>query len=153
MKARFFSFIIALIALFAFNDASAQNPHLQGPLYAIDHGDYLEICYDFAGLGNVSEIPMQVSYTPTIHTECENPQGHVAPGQSRTLPRTSQTVPIEVSNGRARGCKTLDKDTYSAGPGPNPKWTCKVVDVSYSNITVKVRNRTFEVTDIRYPSN
>lgn len=148
MKAKFLSIVFALSALFAFNNAFAQNPHLQGPLYATDQGLFLEVCFDIAGLGNVREIPLVVTYDAYVESDCENPAGNIAPGQSRTFTRQSQTFNVEVRNGRARGCRTTTQ-TFPAGSGPNPKWSCYVTDVTYSNVSVSIGGRTFPVTDLR----
>lgn len=156
MKARIFSLLFALLAVFAFNDAFAQgkpdknigNPHLQGPLYATHTGLFLEVCFDVAGLGNVSETDLVIKYDAFVETECENPAGNVAPGQSQQFKGETEDFKVKVSNGRASDCKTTTQ-TFSAGKGPNPKWDCKVVKVTYSNISISIGGKTFPVTDIR----
>jgi hypothetical protein len=90
MKARILSFAIALIALFAFNDAFAQNPHFVGtPCYDPATGD---ISGKVAGLGKNAN---GVSITVTGDFSCDNPKDKAAPGWQSV---TKSNIPLTRSN-------------------------------------------------------
>jgi hypothetical protein len=143
MKRFLQAFAIAAITLLSVNKVSAQNAHLMAPLTATDNGLTATICYDIAGLGNVSETQLTLSYSAVVTTECTNYGGNVAPGQTK-VNKVTETFKVPVSNGRATGCVDT-KSVFPAGKCPNGNWTGSVTDVTFSNITVTVAKKTFTV--------
>jgi hypothetical protein len=147
MKVKFYSFLIALIALFAFNNAYAQNPNLRSPLTSsITQDNQLQVCYDISGLGNVSSVLIELTYDVEVQSECfnrGNREGSV-PGQSQFFEDQITTRRVPVRNGRAIGCITTT-NTYPAGTCPSGFRSSAVTSVSYSNITLEVLGETFEV--------
>jgi len=144
MKRIYLNSIIALIALFSVNSAIAQKAH--GPITGVDKGKFLTVCYDISGLGNVSDVNITVVYTATVFGECFNPgnKDESVPAHNNVVPSAGQTVNVPVTNGRAVGC--FDTTTeFTAGSCPNPNWTSVVTDVSFSNVTLTVLKKTFNV--------
>lgn len=139
MKKVFQSIAIIAIALFTVANASAQNPQLKAPLTVTDNGKTLTVCFDIAGLGNVSQTQLTVNFTSTITTICTNNGGNVAPGLVKTA-KGSQTFMVPVSNGRTTGCVTTTEPTPGRCPGGQ---TASVSDVSFSNVSVTVAGKTF----------
>jgi hypothetical protein len=140
------SSVIAILAFFSFNTASAQSVVVKQYPTATDLGKDLQICIDFAGLGNISEIGIKVSYTAQVYTDCYNSGRDTGPvpGLSRTT-SGSTTVTFPVHNGRASGCKSLGL-SFSPGKCPSGNMTGVVSDVSFSNVSLKVYDKTFSVT-------
>jgi hypothetical protein len=140
MKKVFKFFSIIAITLLTVSKASAQNPHLLSPLNVTDNGTTLTVCYDMAGLGNVTQTALTVNFTQTITTICTNNGGNVAPGLVKTV-KGSQTFMVAVTNGRATGCVT----TTEPAPGKCPNGqTASVSDVSFSNVSVSIEGKTFK---------
>lgn len=144
MKARMLTFLIALVALLSFGYANAQNPHLMSPLTSTDNGITLTVCYDIAGIGNVSQTKLTITYDAEVISECTNPGGNVAPGQTKRIRKVAEDFIVEVKNGRARGCSTT-QNVFEPGRCPNGQWTGAVTDVIFSNISITIAGKTFSV--------
>jgi hypothetical protein len=130
---------IALLA-FSVNSVSAQNIHyVDGPTIT-DNGTTLMVCGKIAGLGNNKGVNITITTTATVSTECTNPGGNVAPGQSRTENLTYTKKFWSDKNGNISFCLS----TLELKPGmcPNGKWTGRVTDVSFVNTTVMVDGKT-----------
>jgi hypothetical protein len=140
MKTVLLSFVGLLMTVLSVNTASAQNPHLMSPISTSVTADgKLEVCFDIAGLGNMTQVDVVVKYTATVNTLCYNPgssEGPV-PGQSKTYPNVSETFEVEVSNGRTGYKCVTSTQKFAAGKCPNPKWTPETT-VMFSDVTVTV---------------
>jgi hypothetical protein len=144
MKHIFLNTVIASIALFSVSSTMAQKAH--GPITSTDQGQTIRVCYDISGLGNVSEVQMTLSYTATVFAECFNPgnRDESVPAHNSVVPSAGETFTAPVRNGRAVGCFN-STTVFSPGSCPNSNWTASVTDVSFSNITLSVLRRTFNV--------
>ena len=131
------SSVLALVALFSVSTAQARNLK---SLTVTDQGNTLKVCYDVAGLGNVSETDITISYKATVTTECVNNGGNVAPGQTKTF-TGSETFTAPVRNGRTRGCFT----TTEPQPGSCPPGFAggRVSGVTFENVTLTVQGKQF----------
>jgi hypothetical protein len=143
MKTVILSFVGLLLAVASVNTASAQATKLKS-LTATDMGNSLQICYDVAGLGNVSQTKLTITYSAVVTTECTNPAGNVAPGQTKTLNNQSVNIMVSVNNGRAVGCETIGG--FTPGSCPNSQWTSAVKDVSFSNVSISIGGKTFRTS-------
>ena len=134
---KIFSSVIAMLALFTVSTVHAQ---VLKSLTVTDLGNTLKVCYDIAGLGNVSSTDITLTYTATVTTECVNQGGNVAPGQTKTT-TTSETFTAPVRNGRTVGCYT----TTEPQPGTCPPGFAggRVTDVTFTNVTLTVQGKTF----------
>jgi hypothetical protein len=140
---KFFQIItFTAIALFSVNAASAQNPMLKSPLTFTDLGTTVQVCFDIAGLGNVSQTKLSLTFTAVVTTECTNQGGNVAPGLTRTV-QTTQDFLVAVSNGRATGCVVSTEP--AAGKCPNGNFTADVTDAQFSNVSVTIGKKTFKL--------
>jgi hypothetical protein len=129
-------FQLLTIALLTTLGATAQNMHyVDGPT-TTDNGTTLTVSGRIAGLGNNKGILIKVSTTATISTECTNPAGNIAPGQSRTETITREKTFYSDKNGNVY----FELTTFEQKPGmcPNGKWTGRVTDISFVNTTVTV---------------
>ena len=115
---------------------SAQNIHFIGSPSISDNGNTLSFCAKLAGLGNNQSITIVLSTTATITTQCTNPGGNVAPGQTKTATLTKSGTFTSDKNGNVIFCLTTD--VPSPGKCPNGQWTGTVVDVSFANSGVYV---------------
>jgi len=144
MKRIYLNSLIALIALCSVNSAIAQKAH--GPITGVDQGQTIRVCYDISGLGNVSNVDITLRYTATVFGECFNPgnKDESVPAHNNVVPSAGQTLNLPVTNGRAVGC--FDSTTeFTAGSCPNTNWRSVVTDVSFSNVTLSVLKKTFNV--------
>jgi hypothetical protein len=125
----------ALLA-FSVNSVSAQNMHyVDGPT-TTDNGTTLTVCGKIAGLGNNKGVNITVTTTATISTECTNPGGNIAPGQSKTVTLSYTKKFFSDKNGNVTFCiNTLEQ---TPGVCPNGKWTGRITDVSFINTSVLV---------------
>ncbi len=139
MKKFIQSLAIFAITAFATTNAIGQNIHyVDGPT-TTDNGTTLTVCGKVAGLGNNKGITITVKTTATISTECTNPGGNVAPGQSRTVTLTFTKTFFSDKNGSVSFClNTMDQ---KPGICPNGKWTGRVTDVSFVSTTVLVNGK------------
>jgi hypothetical protein len=144
MKRIYLNTIIAAIALFSVNSAIAQKAH--GPITGVDQGLTIRICYDISGLGNVSDVDLRLAYTATVSGECFNPgnRDESVPAHNNVIPSSGETVNVPVRNGRAVGCFN-STTVFTAGGCPNGNWTSEVTGVSFSNVTLSVLKKTFNV--------
>jgi hypothetical protein len=144
MKHIFLNTVVALIALFSVSSAMAQKAH--GPITSTDNGKTITVCYDISGLGNISEVQITLSYSATVFGECFNPgnKDESVPAHNNVIPRSGETFTAPVHNGRANACFT-STTVFTAGSCPNPNWTSVVTDVAFSNITLTVLGKTFNV--------
>jgi hypothetical protein len=136
MKTTFKLLSIALVSVFSINAAVAQNIHyIDGPV-TTDNGTTLTVCGKIAGLGNNQGVDIKITTTATISTECTNPGGNVAPGQSRTETISATKKFWSDKNGNISFCV----NTLEQAPGicPNGKWTGRVTDVLFINTVVTV---------------
>lgn len=145
MKSILLKSLIGFIALLNINSATAQNVVVKQNPYAVDLGTDLRICIDFAGLGNISQIGIQVNYTAQVTSLCYNKgkDSGPVPGLTKTSSGSTQ-VTFDVHNGRAQGCKSLGL-SFTAGDCPSANMRGEVSDVSFSNVTLTVRGQTFNV--------
>lgn len=144
MKRIFFKTIIAAIALFSANSAMAQKAH--GPITGVDQGLTIRVCYDISGLGNVTSVDITLAYAATVSGECFNPgnKAESVPAHDNVVPSSGETVTVPVKNGRAVGCFN-STTVFTAGSCPNTNWRSEVTGVSFSNVTLSVLKRTFNV--------
>ena len=125
---------LLLAAVFSMGALRAQNPHfVEGPTNT-DNGTTQTTCGKIAGLSNNKEVTITVTVTRTITTQCTNPAGHVAPGQTRTETVSFTKTFWSDKNGNVSFC--LSTDDAKPGPCPNGKWTATVTDVSFSQTSV-----------------
>lgn len=144
MKRFYLNTIIASIAVFSVNTALAQKAH--GPITGVDQGTTIRVCYDISGLGNVSNVDITLAYTATVYGECFNPgnKDESVPAHNNVVPSSGETVNVPVTNGRAVGCFN-STTVFTAGSCPNTNWNSVVTDVSFSNVTLTVLKKTFNV--------
>jgi hypothetical protein len=136
-KTRLMRFIaMAVISVFSIGTTLAQNVHFIGSPTITDNGFTLSFCGKLTGLGNNESVNVTLNTTATTITECTNPGGSVAPGQTKTGTVTTSGVFTSDKNGTVTFCLTTD--TPSPGKCPNGKWTGTVTDVSFANSSVSV---------------
>jgi hypothetical protein len=140
MKTRLISLAIALLALFSFGSAYAQNPHFlpNKPPTNTDAGTTFCSAGELAGLGNYAgrQVKIQLIATGTTLTECQNPGGNVAPGQNSSATYASPEILVDVSKqGRASyNICTLEPTVTTQSAGcPNDKWTGRATDVIFTS--------------------
>jgi hypothetical protein len=122
--------LVAVIAAPAF----AQSGHFVGTPTCTDQGTTLQCTGKVAGLGGTT-FELQVSAPATVTTECKNPAGNVAPGQTKETTATGTSGPVPTPrNGQYRF--TVTTATPTPGACPNPKWTGTVTDVTFGDATV-----------------
>jgi len=119
--------------------------HIQGPAPTCSVSGSTLSCSSFqiAGLGN-TPATAQLTITGTFSTQCTNPGGNVAPGQSKTASGTSGPVSISTDkNGKA----TVPPLSATAQPPsqtelnalcPNPQWTGSVSGFTVTSATITV---------------
>jgi hypothetical protein len=134
-------FIIAfvVITVLGFTSAKAQNIHFIGDPTITDNGTTLSFCAKLAGLGNNQMVTVVLSTTATITTECTNPGGNVAPGQTKTATLTKSGNFMSDKNGSVTFCLTTAVPT--PGPCPNGQWSGRVTDVSFNGSYVSVNGQ------------
>lgn len=139
MKKRTFASALLVIALLV-GTILADSPHFIGSPTFTDNGTTLTASGTIAGLGNAGgTASIVLSADVTATTLCHNPQGKVAPGQTKFLSVSASGVfPIE-SNGRVIFSLTTEEPT--PGACPNGKWTGEVTDVTFSNVTITVNGQ------------
>jgi hypothetical protein len=139
MKTFIVSTAILVMTVLSAGTAAAQNPHfVVGPTIT-DNGTTLTARGSIAGLGNNQQVDIVLQATATITTTCRNPQGKIAPGQTKTANVTAASTFTSDKNGRVTF--TLTTPTPEAGPCPNGKWTGTVTDVTFSNPTLTVNGQ------------
>src|SRR5215218_9277273 len=106
MKKSILSLAIALVALFSYTTASAQQTpkpgvHENSPTtFDKDPSDQsLRLCFDIAGLGSLTEVDATVSYDVTVDTYClTKGKGHGAEPDPGSIPAFSETSTNQVTN-------------------------------------------------------
>lgn len=127
------------IMLISAVSASSQNIHFIGNPTISDNGTTLSFCAKLAGLGNNKMVTVVLTTTATVTTQCTNPGGNVAPGQTKTVTLTKSGEFSSDKNGNVVFCLTTD--TPTPGSCPNGKWTGMVTDVSFSGSAVLVNGK------------
>ena len=136
-KTRLMRFIaMAVVSVFSIGTTLAQNIHFIGSPAITDNGSTLTFCGKLAGLGNNELVTVTLNTTATTITECTNPGGNVAPGQTKTGTVSTSGVFTADKNGTVTFCLTTN--TPSPGKCPNGQWTGTVTDVSFANSFVSV---------------
>jgi hypothetical protein len=143
MKSVFQFLSVVVISLISATSLSAQNPQVKGQLTATDLGTQLQVCFDIAGLGNVSMTKLTVNFTAVATTECTNKGGNVAPGQTKTV-SGSQDFMVTVRNGRT-GFQCVKTDVPAPGKCPGGFAGGTVTDVQFSNVSISVAGSDFPV--------
>lgn len=140
MKKTKLKFLIAFafISVFGFTSATAQNIHFIGSPTITDLGTQEQFCAKLAGLGNNQMVHVVLTTSATITTECTNPGGNVAPGQTKTATITASGDFTSDKNGTVTFCLTTA--TPAPGSCPNGQWSATVTDVSFTNSAVLVNN-------------
>lgn len=135
--------VIALIALFSVSNVSAQKLHSISSSTNADN--IMVVCYDISGLGNVSSVTLTLRYTVTVSGECFNPgkRTESVPAHDNVITEPGLSTDVPVKNGRATGC--INSGPITAGSCPNPNWNAEVTDASYTNVTLSVLKRNFNV--------
>ncbi|MDB5199088.1 MAG: hypothetical protein JWO92_1051 [Chitinophagaceae bacterium] len=131
--------IIAIILISAVS-VSAQNVHFIGSPSISDNGTTLSFCAKLAGLGNNQLVTVVLNTTATITTECTNPGGNVAPGQTKTSTLTKSGDFMSDKNGTVTFCLTTE--VPAPGKCPNGQWTGTVTEVSFANSSVSLNGKT-----------
>lgn len=129
-----------LISVIGFTSATAQNIHFIGSPTISDNGNTLSFCAKLAGLGNNQMVTVVLTTTATVTTECTNPGGNVAPGQTKTATITKSGDFMSDKNGTVTFCLTTD--TPTPGKCPNGQWSANITDVSFTNSAVLVNGKT-----------
>lgn len=136
-KTKLMRFIaIAVISVFSIGPALAQNIHFIGSPTITDNGTTLTFSGKLAGLGNSESVNITLNTTATTITECSNPSGNIAPGQTKT--GTVSTSGVFTSDKNGSVTFTLTTPPPSPGKCPNGKWTGTVTDVSFANSQILV---------------
>ena len=131
--------VFLLISVLGFTSASAQNIHFIGSPSISDNGNTLSFCAKLAGLGNNQMVTVVLSTVATITTQCSNPAGNIAPGQTKTATLSKSGTFMSDKNGSVTFCLTTD--VPNPGKCPNGQWTGTVTDVSFANSYVAVNGK------------
>ena len=130
--------VIAVILISAVK-LSAQNIHfIDGPVIT-DNGTTLTFCAKLVGLGNNKLVTVVLSTVATITTQCTNPAGNIAPGQTKTATISKSGEFMSDKNGTVTFCLTTE--TPSPGKCPNGQWSGAVTDCSFANSYVSVNGK------------
>jgi len=134
MKRYLLFFALAAVAALTFAAvALAQSGHFLGTPTCTDEGTTVECSGRVAGLGGTT-FNVTVEAEGTAITECRNPGGNVAPGQTFDLDVTGDAGPQPTPrNGSARFNLESDAPVAPAGSCPNPQWTASVTDVVFTS--------------------
>jgi hypothetical protein len=139
--------IIAVVTALAALGVTASPAHANSGHF-IKSGANAPVCTDIglqvqctgkvAGLGGTT-FEITLSATGVASVECENPAGHVAPGQDTEVPLEGSSGPLATPrNGQYNFTVMTDPpDPLPATPTcPNNKWTPHIVDVSFTFATL-----------------
>ena len=127
--------------------AIAQNAHFVGDPTCVDIGTQVRCSGKIAGLGE-GPVTLQIEAVGIATTECANPAGNVAPGQTTTV-ESAGTFEL----GKPRGGQiTFRRVTTDPPPAPDPaevcpnaKWTATITDVEFTTATLVVFQGDVEV--------
>jgi len=118
--------------------AQAQSGHFVGTPTCRDNGTTYTCSGKVAGLGGTT-FEITTTADATAQTECRNPAGNVAPGQTFDFDAASDTGPLATPrNGAFRFSLTTVNPAIPADACPNPKWTASIVDVTFGDVTVSL---------------
>ena len=131
--------LVIVVMLITSFTVSAQNIHFIGNPAITDNGTTLSFCAKLAGLGNNQLVTVVLSTTATVTTQCTNPGGNIAPGQTKTVSLTTSGEFMSDQNGTVTFCLTTA--TPAPGPCPNGQWNGAVTDVSFANSYVSVNGK------------
>lgn len=118
---------------------SAQNIHFVDGPSITDNGLTLSCSGKLAGLGNNKLVTVTLHTTATTITECTNPGGNVAPGQTKT--GTVSTSGLFSSDKNGNVIFSLTTDVPTPGKCPNGQWVGRVTDCSFANTYVSVNGQ------------
>ena len=120
---------------------AAQSGHFQDrTVSCVDTGTQVECTGKVAGLGGTTfEITVDAAGTASV--ECTNPGGNVAPGQDTEINAAGSTGPQPTPR---NGNFNFDLDTAepvvpNTPTCPNASWTANVVDVTFWDATITLR--------------
>jgi hypothetical protein len=118
--------------------AQAQSGHFVGTPTCTDNGTTYTCSGKVAGLGGTT-FEITTTAEATAETECTNPAGNVAPGQTFDFDAASDTGPLPTPrNGAFRFSLTTVNPAIPADACPNPRWTASIVDVTFGDVTVSL---------------
>ena len=154
MKRSLLNSLIALIALLSANIVNAQNAHFNknSPPDVDDEGTTLCLSGTLHGLGNYAgqQVNARLETTGIATTECRNPAGNVAPGQSGEVTSATPNVPLTVDRqGRLRItnlCTQSPSVTSQQAGCPNPRWTASVTDVQFTSAVLIIGDQRIDVS-------
>jgi len=132
---------VGAVAAFAFPAAaSAQSGHFVGTPTCTDIGTQVECSGKVAGLGGTT-FSITVAAEGNASVECANPAGNVAPGQDTAVDVSGSSGPLATPrNGQFRFSLTSDDPEVPATPTcPNRRWTPNIVDVTFGDATLTLR--------------
>jgi hypothetical protein len=135
-------FIAAVLATAALA-ASVHLKQNKNPTF-IDNGLYLSAVGSLTGLGN-EDVVISVTAQGDVTATCTNPAGQTQPPGQNPAPITvSGTVAIPadaIKNGNLSfSVRTEEPDRVVAGAPqcPNPQWTERITDISFTSLVLKV---------------
>jgi hypothetical protein len=148
---------VAALAVTGMGAASAQNVHLKPPNSTPtfnDKGVTLEASGTLAGLGN-GDILVTLTATGNPTATCTNPAGATQPPGQNPAQVTltgSQAIPqSQVKNGTV-GFDVTTEPPISPIPGapgcPNPNWTERITDVSFTTAVISVEQNDMTVLSL-----
>jgi hypothetical protein len=151
MKNKVLSFAIALIALFAFNTAQAQNAHFTDVMVSEDG---LTVTGKIAGLGNkytgqtiMISYGAEVSVTKVCYTRGN---GNEVPGQSKSTKEvtTEKSIEVKAKNGNVTFTLVLDAAEVPSAECPNGlvQGESNVVETGVKTLSFKVGSASGSMT-------
>jgi hypothetical protein len=151
MKNKVLSFAIALIALFAFNTAQAQNAHFTDVMVSEDG---LTVTGKIAGLGNKytgSDIVITYGGEVTVSKVCYTKGNDMeVPGQSKASKTVTadQTLKITAKNGHVTFTLVLDATEVPTADCPSGlvQGESNVVETGVKTLSFKVGSATGSMT-------
>jgi hypothetical protein len=133
---RIFTFVVAVIAVMAFAaPAFAGNPHFVGEPTVVRDGDVLVVDGKIAGLGNETQVNVEVS----AFAECVNPGSNLPSADNKDEVSVDDVFPVQ--NGKADFHLELD-GAAQINPSCQPPMTVVYSDVVVTDLT---HGLTFEV--------
>ena len=131
--------LVIAVMLISALAVKAQNIHfIDGPAIT-DNGNTLTFCAKLVGLGNNQMVTVVLNTVATITTQCSNPAGNIAPGQTKTATLSKSGNFMSDKNGTVTFCLTTE--VPSPGKCPNGQWTGTVTEVSFANSYVAVNGK------------
>jgi hypothetical protein len=132
---------VAVAALAFPSIASAQSGHFVGTPTCTDEGTTFECSGKVAGLGGTTFRITATAPDSLATVECRNPGGNVAPGQDTSVAAGGTTGPLDTPrNGQFRFNVESDEPVVPRTPTcPNNKWTPDITDVTFGDVTLRLR--------------